>query len=73
MQLYLEIYLFIKIKKKDGIKNYLELDDIVLNDILYEDNKNKEFIDKTVYIIQYPESELSVSYGILENIYEDHK
>ena len=63
----------IEIKEKHEIKNYLELDDIVLNDILYEDNKNKEFIDKTVYIIQYPESELSVSYGILENIYEDHK
>ena len=44
-----------------------------MNDILNDNNRNKEFIDKTLYIIQYPESELSVSYGILESIYEDKK
>ena len=63
----------IEIKKNDEIKNYLELDDIIMNDILYDNNKNKELIDKTVYIIQYPESQLSVSYGIVESIYEDLK
>ena len=36
-------------------------------------NKNKEYIDKTIYIIQYPENELSVSYGILNEIYEFEK
>ena len=62
----------IEIKENDEIKNYLELDDIITNDILNDNNRNKEFIDKTLYIIQYPESELSVSYGILESIYEDN-
>ena len=63
----------IEIKENDEINNYLELDDIIINDILNNNNRNKEFIDKTLYIIQYPESELSVSYGILESIYEDKK
>ena len=63
----------IEIKEEDVIINYLELDDAILNDILNNKNKNKDFIDKTIYIIQYPESELSVSYGILEDIYLDKK
>ena len=63
----------IEIKEKDNIKNYLELDDIIMNDILYDENKNKEYIYKTIYIIQYPESELSVSYGIIDNINEEQK
>ena len=61
----------IEIKEEDELKNYLELDDSILNDIIYNDNKNKEYIDKTIYIIQYPKGELSVSYGVLDKIYED--
>ena len=61
----------IEIKENDKIKNFLELDDIIINDIIYNKNKNKEFIDKTIYIIQYPESELSVSYGLLTDICKD--
>ena len=30
-------------------------------------------MDKTSYIIQYPDGELSVSYGIISNISEDNK
>ena len=63
----------IEIKEEDNIKNYLKLDDIIINDIINNINKNKEYINKTIYIIQYPENELSVSYGILEQIYEDKK
>ena len=63
----------IEIKENDNIKNYLELDDIIIEDILNNYNKNNKYIDKTIYIIQYPEGELSVSYGILDNIYEDKK
>ena len=63
----------IEIKKEDNIKNYLELDDILIDDILNNNNKNKEYIDETIYIIQYPENKLSVSYGILDKIYEDKK
>ena len=63
----------IEIKEKDNIKNYLELDDIIMNDILNNNNKKKEYINETIYKIQYPENKLSVSYGILDNIYEDKK
>ena len=63
----------IEIKEEDNINNYLELDDNIINDILYNDNKNDKYKDKTIYIIQYPKGELSVSYGILDNIYEDKK
>ena len=63
----------IEIKEEDNINNYLELDDIIINDILNNINKNKEYKNETVYIIQYPENKLSVSYGILDKIYEDKK
>ena len=63
----------IEIKEEDNINNYLELDDIIINDILNNINKNKEYKNKTIYIIQYPENNLSVSYGILEDIYLDKK
>ena len=49
--------------EKDNINNYLELDDNIIKEL------NEEYVDKTLYIIQYPEGELSVSYGILNNIY----
>ena len=63
----------IEIKKEDNINNYLELDEIIINDIINNINKNKIYINETIYIIQYPENKLSVSYGILENIYIDKK
>mgnify|MGYP002622177285 CR=1 FL=1 len=63
----------IEIKEEDNINNYLELDDIIINDILNNENYNKEYKNKTIYIIQYPENKLSVSYGLLDNIYEDRK
>ena len=34
----------IELKEKDNIKNYLELDDNIINDL------NEEYIDKTIYI-----------------------
>ena len=36
-------------------------------------DKSKEFIDQTIYIIQYPEGKLSVSLGIFEGLYEEAK
>ena len=65
----------IEIQEKDDIKNYnyLELDDLIMDDIINKNNTNNEYLDKTVYIIQYPKGELSVSYGVLERIYEDKK
>ena len=47
----------IEIKEEDNINSYLELDDTIMNDVLNNKNKNKEYIDKTIYIIQYPEGD----------------
>ena len=54
----------IEIKEGDNIRNYLELDDKIKNDIKKNENKNDKFKDNTIYIIQYPKGELSVSYGL---------
>ena len=63
----------IEIKEKDNIKNYLKLGEDIIDDIINNNKKNKtnKFIDKIMYILQYPESNLSVSFGILENLYGD--
>ena len=63
----------IEIKEKDKINNYLKLDNNIINDILNNENSNAEYIDKTLYIIQYPEGELSVSFGTLHSISENKK
>ena len=63
----------IEIKDTDEINNFLELDKNILNDILKDENENDDYKDKTFYIIQYPEGELSVSYGIISNICLDKK
>ena len=63
----------IEIIEEDNINNYLELDDIIINDIINNKNKNEVYKNRTIYIIQYPENELSVSYGILDNICVDNK
>ena len=64
----------IEIKEEDNINNYLELDNNIINDILNNDNNlNEEYKDKTIYMIQYPKGKLSVSYGILTEIFEDKK
>ena len=55
----------------DNINNFLELDEQVISNIISDENNNKDYEDKTIYIIQYPGEGLSVSYGILTNIYED--
>ena len=63
----------IEIKEEDDINNYLELDDKIIKDIINSDNENVEFIDKTHYIIQYPEGKLSVSFGVIKTIADDKK
>jgi len=63
----------IEIIERDDIKNYLELDDIIINDILNNINKNKEYKNETLYIIQYPNNKLSTSFGILFELSEEKK
>ena len=53
----------IEIKPKDGINDYLELDDDPNNQIL-----ESKFENKPVYIIHYPREDLSVSYGIIKEV-----
>ena len=60
----------IEIKEEDNIKNYLELDDTLINNY---NNDNREYIDETVYMMQYARGKLSVSYGIIKSIYQDKK
>ena len=60
----------IELKEEDNIKNYLKLDEKILNGI-NNDFNGKDYLDKTSYIIQYPKGNLSVSYGVIENIIEN--
>ena len=63
----------IEIKEDDGLKdkNYLDLDENIINDILIGNNKNIDYEDETIYLLQHPGNKLSVSYGIVDKIYED--
>ena len=64
----------IELKEKDNINNYLKLDNKIINDIINNDNNNNhEYIDETIYIIQYPKGKLSVSSGVLGVIFENKK
>ena len=63
----------IEIKDEDKIFKYLELDDNIMDSMFNNNNVKREFINSTVYALQYPEGILSVSYGIIGNINEDKK
>ena len=65
----------VEIKEEDNIKNYLELDDNIIEDILKNEIniKNAKYIDNKVYAIQYPDGNLSVSYGLIQAIFEERK
>ena len=61
----------IELKESDNIKNYLELNNIIINGILNKERRYIDLISETIYIIQYPEGKLSVSYGTLKDFYID--
>ncbi len=63
----------IELKAEDNISDFLELDDIIVDDIISDKNKNEVFTDEDIYILEYPIGELNYSTGILNNIYEDNK
>ena len=63
----------IEIKDNDDIKNFLELDDNIIENVINNINLNDNYINKLVYIIQYPEGKLSVSCGILQEISPNRK
>ena len=54
----------IELKEKDNIKHYLELDENLL-----KDNQDIIYVDKSIYVLQYPNGKNAcVSYGLLHNI-----
>ena len=54
----------IELKEEDNIKNYLELDDDLL-----QDNIEINYINKSIYILHYlNEKNSNVSYGLINNI-----
>ena len=61
----------IEIKEKDKVNNYLEIDAYIINEMLYNLNITYNFYNQTIYLIQFLENKLSVSYGVLNKIYED--
>ena len=58
-------------EEKDNIKNFLELDDKIINDIIDNNNENNDYIDQQIYIFYYPKGRLSVSHGIIGKILEN--
>ena len=68
----------IQIIEKDEINHFLELDENVIENIIdsknnINDNSNNIYINENIYLIQYPEGDLSVSYGILDEIVNNKK
>ena len=49
----------------------MELDEAVVNYIIKNDDRNEDYVDNTIYIIQYAEGMLSASYGVLNGINEN--
>ena len=61
----------IELKESDKIQNYLELDEKIIDSIINSKNKNNDYLNETIYIIQnQQEDDLSVSYGIIKYIYQ---
>ena len=59
----------IEIRNEDNIKNFMELDDAIINDIFKDENNNiNEFENQSIYIIQYPNEILSVSFGRINEL-----
>ena len=58
----------IELKTEDNVNNFLELDKILIDDIISNKNYNNQLKEETIYIIQYPEGKVSVSYGIIQGI-----
>ena len=63
----------IEIKEEDGINNYLELDDKIINDIINNENKIEKYEEYSIYTIFYLLGglELQIVYGMLTNISKD--
>ena len=56
---------------KDGINNYLEIDENDINKD--EENLELDYIKKSAYILHYPQEELRVSYGLINDLFDNKK
>ena len=63
----------IEIKDTDEIMNYLELDEKITDSIINGENRNRDYIDRTIYVLQYPDGNLSVSFGVVSQVQYDKK
>ena len=54
---------------KDGINHYLEIDEKDINKDI--ENLELEYIKKSAYILHYPNEELRVSYGIINDLFDN--
>jgi hypothetical protein len=61
----------IELKEEDNINNYLELDDIIMDDILNNIDRTEEYINENVYTLRFEEYEVLISYGYIERIYNE--
>ena len=57
----------IEIKEEDKINDYLELDDNIINNVIYNKNEIEEYKGNGIYIMQYPEGDLSISFGVIKS------
>ena len=57
----------IEIKNKDGIDNFLELDENINKNI------NKSYVGESIYILHYPREKINVSYGIIKDANRENK
>ena len=55
----------IEIKEEDKITDYLEIDNHILNNEIYGKNLNEEYKNSGIYMIEYPEGELAISFGFV--------
>jgi len=53
-------------EKKDGINEFLNIDEDIINE-----ESNISYLNESIYILQYPNDEKLVSYGILKDIMEN--
>ena len=53
----------IELKEDDNIKNYIELDDNI-----FKDELKTYYEDKSIYVLQYPNNNALVTYGLLTEI-----
>ena len=64
----------IEIKEEDKIKNYIELDNNIIDDIVNDEKTKSELcVDDPIYMIKSEFGILTVTYGVIDNIYTDRE